>query len=100
VRLGTSWRSVGISPKKRCHARPLGVDPTDRCSERPVASLDGFGISREDAVDLRSRGAPARAAERFAAYADVGVTWLFLGTIGDDWHAQWKLIAEAATLLD
>ena len=22
------------------------------------------------------------------------------GTIGDDWRAQWKLIAKAATLLD
>jgi hypothetical protein len=26
--------------------------------------------------------------------------WLTFGTIGDDWHTQWKLIAQAATLLD
>jgi alkanesulfonate monooxygenase SsuD/methylene tetrahydromethanopterin reductase-like flavin-dependent oxidoreductase (luciferase family) len=45
-------------------------------------------------------GTPTQAAERFAAYADAGATWLVLGTIGDDWHAQWELIAEAATLLD
>jgi hypothetical protein len=25
---------------------------------------------------------------------------LVLGTISDDWHAQWKLIAQAAALLD
>jgi hypothetical protein len=29
-----------------------------------------------------------------------GATWLVLTAIGDDWHAQWELIAEAATLLD
>ena len=38
---------------------------------------------------------PTQAAERFAAYADAGATWLVLTTIGDDWHAQWELIAEA-----
>jgi hypothetical protein len=43
---------------------------------------------------------PTHAAERFAAYADAGATWLVLTAIGDDWHAQWELIAEAATLLD
>jgi hypothetical protein len=26
--------------------------------------------------------------------------WLTFGTIGDGLHAQWKLIAQAATLLD
>jgi hypothetical protein len=29
-----------------------------------------------------------------------GTTWLVLTTIGDDWHAQWELIAEAAALLE
>jgi hypothetical protein len=37
---------------------------------------------------------PTQAAERFAAYADAGATWLVLGTIGDDRDAQWELIAE------
>lgn len=45
-------------------------------------------------------GTAAQAAERFAAYADAGATWLVLTTIGDDSHAQWELIAEAVALLD
>jgi alkanesulfonate monooxygenase SsuD/methylene tetrahydromethanopterin reductase-like flavin-dependent oxidoreductase (luciferase family) len=66
-----------------------------------VSSLaDGHGIPPEDAVDLPITGTPAQAAERFAAYADAGATWLVLGTIGDDWHAQRELITEASTLLD
>jgi hypothetical protein len=79
----------------------LGADATDPRIDQLVASLiDGRGIPPEDAVDLPITGTPAQAAERFAAYADAGATWLVLGTIGDDWHAQWKLIAQAATLLD
>jgi hypothetical protein len=35
-----------------------------------------------------------------AEEADAGATWLVLTAMGDDWHAQWELIAEAATLLD
>jgi hypothetical protein len=66
-----------------------------------IASLiDGHGIPPEDAVDLPIKGTATQAAQRFAAYADAGATWLVLGTIGDDWHAQWELIAEAAALLD
>jgi hypothetical protein len=68
-----------------------------------VAALtDSHGISAEDAADVPITGTPTQAAERFAAcaYAAAGATWLVLGTIGDDWHAQWELIAEAATLLD
>jgi hypothetical protein len=42
---------------------------------------------------------PAQAAKRFAAYAEAGLTWLVLSTTGDDWHSQWELLAEAATLL-
>jgi alkanesulfonate monooxygenase SsuD/methylene tetrahydromethanopterin reductase-like flavin-dependent oxidoreductase (luciferase family) len=63
-------------------------------------SSTGRGIPPEDAVDLPITGTPAQAAERFAAYAYAGAIWLVLGTISDDWHAQWKLIAEAAALLD
>jgi hypothetical protein len=63
-------------------------------------SSTGRGIPPEDAVDLPITGTPAQAAERFAAYACAGAIWLVLGTISDDWHAQWKLIAEAAALLD
>jgi hypothetical protein len=29
-------------------------------------------------------------------YAEAGPTWLVRTTIGDDWYAQWKLIAQAA----
>jgi hypothetical protein len=77
------------------------ADATDRRIERLVALLvEGRDIPPEEAVDPLTRGTPAQAAERFAAYADAGATWLVLGTIGDDWHAQWKLIAQAATLLD
>jgi hypothetical protein len=32
---------------------------------------------------------PAQAAERFAAHAEAGATWLVLSTTGDDWHSQW-----------
>jgi alkanesulfonate monooxygenase SsuD/methylene tetrahydromethanopterin reductase-like flavin-dependent oxidoreductase (luciferase family) len=79
----------------------LGADATDPRIDQFVASpIDGRGIPPEDAVDLPITGTPAQAAERFAAYADAGATWLVLGTISDDWHAQWKLIAEAAALLD
>jgi len=79
----------------------LGADATDPRIDRLVASLiDGHGISPEDALDVPITGTPAQAAERFAAYADAGATRLVLTTIGDDWHAQWKLIAEAAALLD
>jgi hypothetical protein len=49
-----------------------------------------------DTSTLRVR----RPAERFAAYADAGATWLVLTAIGDDWHAQWELIAEPPTLFD
>jgi hypothetical protein len=52
------------------------------------------------AADVPITGTPTQAADRFAAYADAGATWLVLATIGDDWHAQWKLIAKADTLLD
>jgi hypothetical protein len=69
--------------------------------DRVVASLsDGLRIPPADAARLPITGTAAQAAERFAAYADAGATWLVLGTIGDDWHTQWKLIAEAATLLE
>jgi alkanesulfonate monooxygenase SsuD/methylene tetrahydromethanopterin reductase-like flavin-dependent oxidoreductase (luciferase family) len=79
----------------------LGGDAADPRIDQFVASLiDGLGTPPEDAVDLPIAGTPAQAAERFAAYADAGATWLVLGTIGDDWRAQWKLIAQAATLLD
>ena len=57
------------------------------------------GIPAEEAADVPITGTPTQAAERFAAYADAGATWLVLTAIGDDWHAQ-ELIAEAATLLD
>ncbi|MET0562658.1 MAG: LLM class flavin-dependent oxidoreductase [Gaiellaceae bacterium] len=53
----------------------------------------GFGVM---ILALRH---PAWTAKRFAAYAEAGATWLVLSTTGDDWHSQWELIAEAATLL-
>jgi alkanesulfonate monooxygenase SsuD/methylene tetrahydromethanopterin reductase-like flavin-dependent oxidoreductase (luciferase family) len=69
-------------------------------SSRIASLVDGSDIPREDAARLPITGTPAQAAERFAAYADDGATWLVLTTIGDNWHAQWKLIAGVATLLD
>ena len=75
----------------------LGADARDPRIDRLVASLvDGLGIAPEEAARLPITGTPAQAAERFAAYADAGATWVVLGTISDDWRAQWKLIAEAA----
>ena len=62
--------------------------------------MHSHGIPAEDAADVPITGTPTQAAERFAAHADAGATWLVLTAIGDDWHAQWELIAEAATLLD
>jgi alkanesulfonate monooxygenase SsuD/methylene tetrahydromethanopterin reductase-like flavin-dependent oxidoreductase (luciferase family) len=79
----------------------LDADTTDPRIAAFVAALtDSHGMSAEEAADVPITGTPTQAAERFAAYADAGATWLVLGTIGDDWHAQWELIAEAATLLD
>jgi alkanesulfonate monooxygenase SsuD/methylene tetrahydromethanopterin reductase-like flavin-dependent oxidoreductase (luciferase family) len=79
----------------------LGDDGGDARIDRLVASLtDGRGIPREDAAQLPITGTPAQAAERFAAYADAGATWLVLNILGDDWKAQWELIAEATALLD
>jgi alkanesulfonate monooxygenase SsuD/methylene tetrahydromethanopterin reductase-like flavin-dependent oxidoreductase (luciferase family) len=79
----------------------LGADASDPRIERLVASLiDGRDMPPEDAARLPITGTPAQAAERFKAYSDAGATWHVLGTIGDDWHAQWKLIAEAAALVD
>jgi alkanesulfonate monooxygenase SsuD/methylene tetrahydromethanopterin reductase-like flavin-dependent oxidoreductase (luciferase family) len=79
----------------------LDADTTDPRIAAFVAALtDSHGIPAEEAADVPITGTPAQAAERLAAYADAGATWLVLGTFGDDWHAQWKLIAAAATLLD
>ena len=79
----------------------LDADTTDPRIAAFVAALtDSHGIPAEEAADVPITGTPTQAAERFAAYADAGATWLVLTAIGDDWHAQWKLIAEAATLLD
>jgi alkanesulfonate monooxygenase SsuD/methylene tetrahydromethanopterin reductase-like flavin-dependent oxidoreductase (luciferase family) len=79
----------------------LDADTTDPRIDAFVAALiDSHGIPAEEAADVPITGTPTQAAERFAAYADAGATWLVLGTIGDDWHAQLELIAEAATLLD
>jgi alkanesulfonate monooxygenase SsuD/methylene tetrahydromethanopterin reductase-like flavin-dependent oxidoreductase (luciferase family) len=67
----------------------LGADAANPRIDRLVASLiDGRGIPPEDAARLPITGTPAQAAERFAAYADAGATWLVLGTISDDWHGQ------------
>jgi alkanesulfonate monooxygenase SsuD/methylene tetrahydromethanopterin reductase-like flavin-dependent oxidoreductase (luciferase family) len=79
----------------------LDADATDPRIDAFVAALtDSHGMSAEEAADVPITGTPTQAADRFAAYADAGATWLVLGTIGDDWHAEWELIAEAATLLD
>jgi hypothetical protein len=74
---------------RRGHRRSARPTRTDRRIERLVASLvEGRDIPPEEAVDLLTTGAPAQAAERFAAKADAGATGLVLGTIGDDWHAS------------
>jgi alkanesulfonate monooxygenase SsuD/methylene tetrahydromethanopterin reductase-like flavin-dependent oxidoreductase (luciferase family) len=79
----------------------LDADTTDPRIDAFVAALtDSHGIPAEEAADVPITGTPTQAAEQFAAYADAGATWLVLTAIGDDWHAQWELIAEAATLLD
>jgi alkanesulfonate monooxygenase SsuD/methylene tetrahydromethanopterin reductase-like flavin-dependent oxidoreductase (luciferase family) len=77
----------------------LDADTTDPRIDAFVAALtDSHGIPAEEAAAVPITGTPTQAAERFAA--DAGATWLVLTAIGDDWHAQWELIAEAATLLD
>jgi alkanesulfonate monooxygenase SsuD/methylene tetrahydromethanopterin reductase-like flavin-dependent oxidoreductase (luciferase family) len=79
----------------------FGADATDPRIDAFVAALsDSHGIPAAEAADVPITGTPAQAAERFAAYADAGATWLVLTTIGVDWHAQWELIAEAVALLD
>jgi alkanesulfonate monooxygenase SsuD/methylene tetrahydromethanopterin reductase-like flavin-dependent oxidoreductase (luciferase family) len=84
IRHGAGWfTSMPIPEEIADSARQL--PETAPIAVRAVAPLDDE--------------TPAQAAKRFAAYADAGATWLVLSTTGDDWHSQWELIAEAATLL-
>lgn len=84
VRHGAGWFTSMTTPQQIAEsARRL--PETAEIAVRAVAPLDADET-------------PAQAAERFAAYAEAGATWLVLSTPGD-WHAQWELIAEAATQL-
>lgn len=78
----------------------MPTQPTHGSPRSSPRSSTAKGIPAEEAADVSMTGTPTQAAERFAAYPDAGATWLVLTTIGDDWHPQWELIAEAATLLD
>jgi alkanesulfonate monooxygenase SsuD/methylene tetrahydromethanopterin reductase-like flavin-dependent oxidoreductase (luciferase family) len=73
----------------------LDADTTNPRIDAFVPALtDSHGIPADEAADVPITGTPTQAAERFSAYADAGATWLVLTAIGDDWHAQWELIAE------
>ena len=84
IRHGAGWFTSMPTPEQIAD-RARRLPETAPIAVRAVAPLDDE--------------TPAQAAERFAAYAEAGATWLVLSTTGDDWHSQWELIAEAATLL-
>lgn len=84
IRHGAGWFTSMPTPEEIAD-RARQLPETAPIAVRAVASLDDE--------------TPAQAAERFVAYAEAGATWLVLSTTGDDWHSQWELIAEAATLL-
>jgi alkanesulfonate monooxygenase SsuD/methylene tetrahydromethanopterin reductase-like flavin-dependent oxidoreductase (luciferase family) len=58
-----------------------------------------YGIDPDQAERVPIAGGPAQAAERLAAYADAGATWVVMGTIDADWHRGWERVAEARSLL-
>lgn len=59
----------------------------------------GYGIPPAQAAAVPITGEPARAAERFAGYAEAGASYLVLNVIGGDWRRQVELIAEARALM-
>jgi alkanesulfonate monooxygenase SsuD/methylene tetrahydromethanopterin reductase-like flavin-dependent oxidoreductase (luciferase family) len=52
--------------------------PTPRIDAFVAALTDSHGIPAEEAADIPITGTPTQAAERLAAYADAGATWLVL----------------------
>jgi alkanesulfonate monooxygenase SsuD/methylene tetrahydromethanopterin reductase-like flavin-dependent oxidoreductase (luciferase family) len=92
-----AWEAVGVpwAERGRRTDEALGVLPAlIRGETVELRSGASITLSPGDADET-----PAQAAERFAAFAEAGATWLVLSTTGDDWHSQWELIAEAATLM-
>jgi len=100
------------TPEQARHAERLGLDgifvgdhlnPAGPYSESVVVLAAAAGVTERIqlgfGVMILALRHPAWTAKRFAAYAEAGATWLVLSTTGDDWHSQWELIAEAATLL-
>ncbi|MBT2208049.1 LLM class flavin-dependent oxidoreductase [Actinomadura sp. NEAU-AAG7] len=65
-----------------------------------VAQLGAaFQMAPEQVAEISLSGAPARAAERLAAYAEAGVDEIGLALDGDDFARQLDLAAEARSLL-
>jgi alkanesulfonate monooxygenase SsuD/methylene tetrahydromethanopterin reductase-like flavin-dependent oxidoreductase (luciferase family) len=63
------------------------------------ALISGYGIPPHVAAKLPLTGPPAAVAERLGSYASAGARHIVLGLIGDDWHQQCDLLAEAVRLV-
>jgi alkanesulfonate monooxygenase SsuD/methylene tetrahydromethanopterin reductase-like flavin-dependent oxidoreductase (luciferase family) len=78
----------------------LGTDAPQSLLDGFAAGVRDYGVPPERASKLAFTGEPAKAAERFAEYAQAGASHLVLGIIGDNWRRQCELIAEARALSD
>jgi alkanesulfonate monooxygenase SsuD/methylene tetrahydromethanopterin reductase-like flavin-dependent oxidoreductase (luciferase family) len=77
----------------------LGAGGRSGTLDAHIAALtDGYRIPAEVAERLPLRGSPAAVAERLESYADAGAGHVILGLIGNDWHQQCDLLAEAVRL--
>jgi alkanesulfonate monooxygenase SsuD/methylene tetrahydromethanopterin reductase-like flavin-dependent oxidoreductase (luciferase family) len=77
----------------------LGAAPSaDVLNAHVAALISGYGIPPRIATELPLTGPPAAIAERLRSYAAAGARHIVLGLIGDDWHQQCDLLAEAVNL--
>lgn len=74
------------------------VLPSGTLNAHVSALISGYGIPPHLAAGLPLTGPPAAVAERLRSYAAAGARHIVLGLIGDDWHQQWDLLAEAVRL--
>jgi alkanesulfonate monooxygenase SsuD/methylene tetrahydromethanopterin reductase-like flavin-dependent oxidoreductase (luciferase family) len=115
---GADGTAAGTREQAR-HAKRLGLDglfvgdhlkPAGPYPESVVVLAAAAGVTEHIRLGVGTGGV-IRGTEAWEAvgvpYAERGrrtdealATWLVLTTIGDDWRAQWELIAQVVTLLD
>ncbi|MCG5212879.1 LLM class flavin-dependent oxidoreductase [Streptosporangium sp. KLBMP 9127] len=79
----------------------LGDDPADRTAREAMWRELGpaFAMTPEQIAEATITGGPAEAAERLAAYAEVGIDEVGIGVHSGDYLRQLDLIAEVRALL-